>query len=96
MRGVRGPKSTVPSSAILVGSVAAERSYRALGTLTPGFPVPGGGGGGSARPGPYAGSMSFLFIIVPIPFLVGPLSSPESHVLFPKRRSQRGVVVSRA
>ena len=62
MRGVRGPKSTVPSSAILVGSVAAERSYRALGTPTPGFPVPGGG---SARPGPYAGSMSFLFIIVP-------------------------------
>ena len=36
----------VPSSAILVGSVAAERSYRALGTLTPGLPVPGGGGGG--------------------------------------------------
>ena len=49
MRGVRGPKSTVPSSAILVGSVAAERSYRALGTLTPGFPVPGGGGGGVLR-----------------------------------------------
>ena len=93
MRGVRGPKSTVPSSAILVGSVAAERSYCALGTLTPGFPVPGGG---FARPGPYAGSMSFLFIIVPIPFLVGPLPRPKSHVSFPKRRSQRGVVVSRA
>ena len=45
MRGVRGPKSTVPSSAILLGSVAAERSYRALGTLTPEFPVPPGGGG---------------------------------------------------
>ena len=73
--------------------MAAERSYRALGTLTPGFPVPGGG---SARPGPYAGSMSFLFIIIPIPSLVGPLSCPKSHVLFPKRRSQRGVVVSRA
>ena len=43
VRAVRGPKSTVPSSAILVGSVAAERLYRALGTLTPGFPVPGGG-----------------------------------------------------
>ena len=93
MRGVREPKSTVPSSAILVGSVAAERSYCALGTLTPGFPVPGGR---SARPGPYDGSMSFLFIIVPIPFLVGPLSRPNSHVSFPKRRSQRGVVVSRA
>ena len=26
--------------------MAAERSYRALGTLTPVFPVPGGGGGG--------------------------------------------------
>ena len=39
--GVRGPKSTVPSSAILVGSLAAERSYRALGT--PEFPILGGG-----------------------------------------------------
>ena len=94
VRGVRGPKSTVPSSAILGGSLAAERSYRALRTLTPGFPVPEGGG--SARPGPYAGSMSFLFIIIPIPSLVGPLSRPKSHVSFPKRRSQRGVVVSRA
>ena len=55
-----------------------------------------GGGGGSARQGPYAGSMSFLFIIVPIPSLVGPLSRPKSHVSFPKRRSQRGVLVSRA
>ena len=89
-------QSTVPSSAILSGSVAAERLYRALGTLTPGFPVPGGGRGGSARPGPYASSMSFLFIIIPIPSLVGPLSRPKSHVSFPKRRSQRGVVVSRA
>ena len=96
MRGVRGPKSTAQSSAILGGSVAAERSYRALGTLTPGFPVPGGGRGGSARPGPYAGSMSFLFIIVPIPSLEGPLSRPKSHVSFPTRRSQQGVVVSRA
>ena len=42
VRGVRGPKSTVPSSAIPGGNVAAERSYRALGTLTPVFPVPGG------------------------------------------------------
>ena len=44
-RGVRGPKSSVPLSAILVGSVAAERSYRALGTLVPKFPILGGGGG---------------------------------------------------
>ena len=65
--------------------MAAEWSYRVLGTLTPGFPVPGGGGEGSARPGPYVGSMSFLFIIIPIPFLVGPLSRPKSHVSFPKR-----------
>ena len=34
----------VPSSAIPGGSVAAERSYLASGTLTPVFPVPGGGG----------------------------------------------------
>ena len=92
MRGVRGPKSTVLSSAIPGGSVAAERLYHASGALTPVFPVPGGG---SARPGPYAGSMSFLFIIVPIPSLVGPLYCPKSHVSFPKRRSQRGVVVLR-
>ena len=45
MRGVRGPKSTVPSSAIPGGSVAAKRSYRTSGTLTPVFPVLGGGGG---------------------------------------------------
>ena len=83
MRGVRGPKSTVPSSAILVGSVAAERSYHALGTLTPGFPVPGGG---SARPGPYAGSMSFLFIIVPIPFLVGPFVSSQIPCFVPQEK----------
>ena len=75
--------------------MAAERSYRASGALTPVFPVPEGGGG-SARPGPYAASMSFSFIIVPIPSLVGPLYRPKSHVSFPKRRSQRGVVISRA
>ena len=46
MRGVRGPKSTVPLSAIPDGSMAEERSYRASGALTPVFPVPGGGGGG--------------------------------------------------
>ena len=37
---------------ILVGSVAAERLYPALGTLTPVFPVPGGGGGGLRDRGP--------------------------------------------
>ena len=35
VRGVRGSSSTVPSSAISGGSVAAERSYRISGTLTP-------------------------------------------------------------
>ena len=39
------PKSTVPSSAILVGSVAAEQSYCVLGMLVPEFPILGGGGG---------------------------------------------------
>ena len=52
MRGVRGPKSTVPSSAIPSGSVAAKRSYRTSGTLTPVFPVLGGGGGGLRDRGP--------------------------------------------
>ena len=51
MRGVRGPKSTIPSSAIPGGSVAAERSYCASGALTPVFPVPGGGGGGGGGRG---------------------------------------------
>ena len=34
---VRGSRSTAPSSAISGGSVAAERSYRTSGTLTPVF-----------------------------------------------------------
>ena len=49
MRGLRGPKSTVPLSAIPGGSVAAERSYRTSGGLTPVSPVLGGGGGGGLR-----------------------------------------------
>ena len=77
------PKSTVPSSAILVGSVAAERSYRALGTLTAEFPVLGGG---STRPGPYAGPMSSLFIIVLIPFLVGPFVSSRIPCFVPQEK----------
>ena len=83
MRGVRGSKSAVPLSAILSGSVAAERSYRALGTLTPGFPVPGGG---SARPGPYAGSMSFLFIIGPIPLISRPFVSSQIPCFVPQEK----------
>ena len=95
-RGVRGPKSTVPSSAILVGSVAAERSYRALGTLVPKFSILGGGGGGECSLldlGPMLVPMFFLFIIVPIPFLVGPFVLSRIPCFVPKRRSQRGVVV---
>ena len=48
MRGVRGPKSTIPLSVIPGGSVAAERSYRASGVLTP---VGGGGGVGAGGGG---------------------------------------------
>ena len=36
-----GPESTVPSSAISGGSVAAERSYRTSWTLTSVVPVSG-------------------------------------------------------
>ena len=85
MRGVRGPKSTVPSSAIHVGSVAAERLCRALGTLTPGFPVPGGGGG-SARPGPYAGSMSFLFYNRPNSLISRPFVSSQIPCFVPQEK----------
>ena len=52
--------------------------------------------GGSGRLGPYAGSMSFLFLFIPIPLIARPLYRPKFHISFPKRRSQRGVVVSRA
>ena len=68
--------------------MAAERSYRALGTLTPEFPILGGGLRDRA--------MSVLFIIVTIPFLVGSFVSSRIPCFVPKRRSQRGVVVSRA
>ena len=93
------PKSTVPSSAILVGSVAAERSYGGLGTLVPKFSILGGGGGGGSSLldlGPMLVPMSFLLIIVPIPFLVGSFVLSRIPCFVPKRRSQRGVVVSRA
>ena len=59
VRGVRGPKSTLPSSAILGGSVAVERLYHALGTLTRGFPGPGGGGGGVCE----TGALCWLYVL---------------------------------
>ena len=59
--------------------------YRALGTLAPEFPVLGGGGG-SMRPGPYAGSMTFLFIIVPIPFLLGPFCLVPNPMFRPQEK----------
>ena len=86
------PESTVPSSSISGGSVAAERSYRTLGTLAPVYPVLRL----AYALGPYACSISFHFIIVPVPSLACPLYRPKFHLSFPKRRSQRGVVVSRA
>ena len=52
----KGPESTAPSSAISVGSMAAERLYRTPGTLAPVFPVLGL----AYVLGPYARSISFL------------------------------------
>ena len=44
-----GPESTAPLSAISGGSVAAERSYRTLGTLAPVFPFLGSLSTGALR-----------------------------------------------
>ena len=87
-----GPESTAHSSAISGGSVAAERSYRTPGTLAPVFLVLGL----VYVLGPYTCSISFLFIIVPVPSLACPLYCYKFHLSFPKRRSQRGVSDSRA
>ena len=58
----------------------------------------GGGGGESSLLDldPMLVPMSFLFIIVPIPFLVGPFVLSRIPCFVPMRRSQRGVVVLRA
>ena len=85
-----GPEYTALSSAISGGSVAAERLYGTSGTLAPVFPILGL----AYVLGPYACSISFLFIIVPVPSLACPLYRPKFHLSFPKRRSQRRVVVS--
>ena len=86
-----GPESTVPSSTIFGGSVAANSRtvLRGLSHLCSRFWA-------RLALGPYACSISFLFIIVPIPSLACPLYRPKFHLSFPKRRSQQGVVVSRA
>ena len=76
-----GPESTAPLSAISGGSLAAEQSYHTLGTLAPVFP--------------FLGSPSTAALRVPIPSFLCPLYRPKFHLSFPKRRSQRGVVVSR-
>ena len=95
-RGVRGPKSTVPSSANLVGSVAAERSYRAFGAPVPSYSMLGGECSLSVL-GLMLVPMFFSFLlIVPISLLSGPFVSSRIPCFVPKRRSQRGVVVSRA
>ena len=60
-RGVRGPKSTVPSSAILMGSVAVERSYRAFGASIPNYSILGGGECSLSVLGPMLVPMFFPF-----------------------------------
>ena len=71
-------RSTVPSSAILVGSVAAEWSYRAFGAPVPNFSILGGGGGGGGECslldlGPMLVPMSFPFYNRPNSLLSRPV-----------------------
>ena len=69
-RGVRGPKSTVPSSANLVGSVAAGRSYRAFGAPVPNYSMQGGEWRVSRSPFLRSGRSSpHSFVPVPRPFV---------------------------
>ena len=81
-----GPESTAPSSAISGGSVAAERLYRTPGTLAPVFPILGL----AYALGPYACSISFLFIIVPVPSLACTLY----HSIFRSPREEVSEVLS--
>ena len=75
-----GSESTVPSSAISGGSVAAERSYRTWQTLAPVVPV-------LVRLtltlGPNTCFISFHSIIVPIPSFLCPLYCPKFHLPSP-------------
>ena len=87
----KGPESTVPSSAISGGSVAAERSYRTWRSLAPVVPL-----WVRLTLGHNTCFISFHSIIVPIPSFLCSLYRPKFHLSSPKRRSQRGVVISRA
>ena len=84
-RGVRGPKSTVPLSANFVGSVAAERLYRAFGAPVPNYSVLGGECSLSVL-GLMLVPMFFSFLlIVPISLLSGPFVSSRIPCFVPKR-----------
>ena len=88
--------SFISSSANLVGSMAAERSYRAFGAPVPNYSVLGGECSLSVL-GLMLVPMFFSFLqIVPISLLSGPFVSSRIPCFVPKRRSQRGVVISRA
>ena len=87
--GVRGSGSTVPSSAISVGSMAAERSYRARRILVPSSLVD------SPTLGPNSCFIPFDLLSSRFPCLYAPCIVPSSMFSSPKRRSQQGVVVSR-
>ena len=78
------------------GSVAVERSYRAFGALVPNYSMLRG-----ACPlvvlSPMLVLMFFFFlVIVPISHLSSSFASPPIPYSVPKRRSQQGVVGSRA
>ena len=68
-----GPESTVPSSTISGGSVAAERSYCTSGTLAPMFPFLGS---------PSAGALRLLYFLSFYNLLDSIISMPlvSSHV----------------
>ena len=86
----------VPLSANLVGSVAAERSYRAFGAPVPNYSVLGGECSLSVLDLMLVPMFFSFLLIVPISLLSGPFVSSRIPCFVPKRRSQRGVVVSRA
>ena len=76
----KGLESTVPSSAISGGSVAAEWSYPIQRTLAPVVPI-----WVRLTLGPNTCFTSFYSIIVPIPSFLCPLYCPKFHLSSPKR-----------